>query len=162
MAAVWSIINNALAMLKEPRPEMRMINVGLMGFLVDWDNTVRPQWGPEEILWPVIVVFGRERGNIQKHNMAVVVKKTDSVFVSEGKRQTRVMNGSCLSESWRVWKGVGRESSFFPVMSWEIHLFNMNQCCQRILIKNRETSAFCSSVNTATQFLLVGKCSFQL
>lgn len=35
MAAVWSIINDGPAMLKEPGPEMRMINVGLMGFLVD-------------------------------------------------------------------------------------------------------------------------------
>lgn len=35
MAAVWSVINDALAMLEEPGPEMRMIDVGLMGFLVD-------------------------------------------------------------------------------------------------------------------------------
>lgn len=36
MTAVWSIINDALAMLKEPGAEVRMINVALMGFLVDW------------------------------------------------------------------------------------------------------------------------------
>lgn len=35
MAAVWSIINDALASLKDPGPEMKMINEGLMGFLVD-------------------------------------------------------------------------------------------------------------------------------
>lgn len=35
MAAVWNIINNALAMLKEHRPELRMLRVGLREFLVD-------------------------------------------------------------------------------------------------------------------------------
>lgn len=35
MAAVWSIINDALAILKEPGPEMMMINVDLIGLLVD-------------------------------------------------------------------------------------------------------------------------------
>lgn len=35
MVAVWSIINDALAILKEPGPEMTMINVGLIGLLVD-------------------------------------------------------------------------------------------------------------------------------
>lgn len=39
MATVWSIINDALAMLKDPGPEVSMINVGLMGFLVDWETT---------------------------------------------------------------------------------------------------------------------------
>lgn len=42
MAAVWSIINDALAMLKEPGPEMRMINVGLMGFLIEWGTAGPP------------------------------------------------------------------------------------------------------------------------
>lgn len=41
MAAAWNIINDALAMLKKPGPEMRMINVGLMGLLVDW-GTIGP------------------------------------------------------------------------------------------------------------------------
>lgn len=36
MPAVWNIINNALAMLKEHRPELRTFSVGLMEFLVDW------------------------------------------------------------------------------------------------------------------------------
>lgn len=45
MAAVLSIINYGLAMLKEPEPEMRMINVVLMGFLVD-RGTVRPTITP--------------------------------------------------------------------------------------------------------------------
>lgn len=35
MAAVWNVINDVLAMLKKPETEMRMINVGLMGFLLD-------------------------------------------------------------------------------------------------------------------------------
>lgn len=36
MAAVWNIINDVLDMLKKPGPGMRMINVSLMGFLLDW------------------------------------------------------------------------------------------------------------------------------
>lgn len=35
MAAVWSVINDALVVLKELGSEMKMINVGLMRFLVD-------------------------------------------------------------------------------------------------------------------------------
>lgn len=169
MAAVWSIINDALAMLKEPRPEMRMINVGLMVILVDW-GTTRPtitQSGFTEAqhrYWP--------GGDAHKGNMSVVVKRRDSMFVSERKRQTewdrqRVMKGSCVSE--RVWikkesgrRRVGRESSFLPVLSWEIHPLTMNPSCQRMLIKNSEMSAFCNSERNATQFLSVGKRSFEL
>lgn len=39
MAAAWNIINDALAMLKEPEPGMRMINAGLMGLLADRATT---------------------------------------------------------------------------------------------------------------------------
>lgn len=83
MAAVWSIINDALAMLKEPGPETRMINVGLMGLLVDWGTT-----------GPTIMQLGFTEaqcrywaaGDARRGSMTVVVKKRDSVFVSESKR----------------------------------------------------------------------------
>lgn len=92
MAAVWSIINDALTMLEEPGPEMRMIDVGLMGFLVDWRT-----------MGPTIIQLGHTKaqhiywhgGDIHKENTTAIVKSGDSVFVPESKRQTdTVMKGS--------------------------------------------------------------------
>ena len=134
MAAVWSIINDALAMLKEPGPEMRMINVGLMGLLVDWGTT-----GPAiiQLGFPEAQCTYWPGGDVHKGNMTAVVKKRDSVLATERKRQTcRQSNeGQSVNEQGR--KRVGGGSGFLPVLSWEIHPFTVNQSCQRMLIKKQ-------------------------
>lgn len=71
MAAVWSVINDALATLKELWPEMRMNNVHLMGFLIDWEAARPPiiQFGSTEnqhSYWP--------GGDVHKGNMTVAAK----------------------------------------------------------------------------------------
>lgn len=101
-------------MLKEPGPEMRMINVGLMGFLVDWGT-----------MGPTIIQLGFTEsqhrywlgGEVHKGNMTAVVKKRDSVFVSKRKRQIererqRVIEESYVPESgvWWIKKERGKES----------------------------------------------------
>lgn len=68
MAAVWSVINDALATLKELWPEMRMNNVHLMGFLLDWEAASPPiiQFGSTEAehsYWP--------GGDVHEGNMTV-------------------------------------------------------------------------------------------
>ena len=135
MSAIWSVINDALAMLKEPGLEMRMINVGLMGLRVDWDDTVRASVRPSRD--PVISDrFVWERGWCTKKGCG---GKEEEFSVCERRRPAdRVMKGSCLSQNRREWierKGVGRERSFSPALSWEMHLFNRNPSCQRMLIK---------------------------
>lgn len=89
MAAVWSIINDALAMLKEPGSEMKMTNVGLMGLRVDWGTagSTMIQLGvtkAQYTYWPDF--------DVHMENITVVVKKRDLVFVTKRKKKWRTVD----------------------------------------------------------------------
>lgn len=94
--------------MKEPRSEIRVMNVGLMGLLVD-----------EGTAGPTTMQFFTEAQytywtdlDVHNENLAVVVKKRDSAFVSKRKIdiKSETKCNSCLID--KVGKRVGRKSIF--------------------------------------------------